>query len=49
LDRWRVRLERDGMFEPRAAAESKDVRFMGFQCLVEQAGGSRPIRENATT
>jgi hypothetical protein len=29
--------------------ESDDVRFMGFQCLVERAGGSRPIRENATT
>jgi hypothetical protein len=49
LGRGRVRLGQDRLLEPRRAVESEDVRFMGFQCLVEQAGGSRPIRENATT
>ena len=47
---WRrVRLRRRRLWEPLRSVESEDLRFMGFQCLVEQAGGSRPIRQNATT
>src|ERR1019366_996853 len=44
-----VRLSWGRLWEPMRSVESEDLRFMGFLCLVEQAGGSRPIRENATT
>src|ERR1017187_5994955 len=49
LGRRCVRLSRGRLWEPLRPFESEDLRFMGFLCLVEQAGGSRPIRENATT
>src|ERR1039457_70461 len=49
LGRLGEMLERDSVLVPRWPNRSINVRFMGFQCLVEQAGGSRPFRQNATT
>src|SRR5271157_5098634 len=34
---------------PRRPRQNENLRFMGFQCLVEQAGRRQPIRQNATT